>query len=323
MGHEHNHSTSDMGDKRLVAAIGVNALLTLAQVIGGILSGSLSLIADALHNLSDAASLAIALIARKIGRKPPDAFKTFGYQRSETIAALINLVTLVIVGLYLVYEAIGRLFVPQPVEGWTIVVVAGIALIVDLATAILTYSMSKNSMNIKAAFLHNVSDAMASVGVVVAGTLILLYGWYWTDTLLTLMIAGYVLWQGFSMLPKTIHLLMEGTPRGLSIDEVINAMEHVEGVVSVHHVHVWELAEHAAAMEAHVVVKKNNLPNIERVKADLKRMLKGQFAVNHSTLEIEQEGSGCVDALTKGKRVGTSACSTELTSNSTPPNSHT
>jgi cobalt-zinc-cadmium efflux system protein len=273
-------------------------------VVGGILSGSLSLIADALHNLSDAASLAIALIARKIGRRPPDAFKTFGYRRSETIAALINLVTLVIVGMYLVYEAIGRLFAPQPIEGWTVVVVAGIALIVDLATAILTYTMSKNSMNIKAAFLHNVSDAMASVGVVIAGTLILLYGWYWTDTVLTLMIAGYVLWQGFSMLPKTIHLLMEGTPKGVSIDDVISAMEHVDDVVSVHHVHVWELAEHTIALEAHVVVKKANLPDIERVKTDLKRMLHDQFDVSHSTLEIEQEGSGCVDTQTNSKRGG-------------------
>ncbi|GFZ82566.1 cation efflux system protein [Pseudohongiella nitratireducens] len=304
MGHEHNHSTKAMGDKRLIAAIGVNAILTLAQVVGGILSGSLSLIADALHNLSDAASLAIALIARKIGRRPPDAFKTFGYRRSETIAALINLVTLVIVGMYLVYEAIGRLFAPQPIEGWTVVVVAGIALIVDLATAILTYTMSKNSMNIKAAFLHNVSDAMASVGVVIAGTLILLYGWYWTDTVLTLMIAGYVLWQGFSMLPKTIHLLMEGTPKGVSIDDVISAMEHVDDVVSVHHVHVWELAEHTIALEAHVVVKKANLPDIERVKTDLKRMLHDQFDVSHSTLEIEQEGSGCVDTQTNSKRGG-------------------
>lgn len=304
MEHEHNHGTNAMGDKRLIAAIGVNAILTLAQVVGGILSGSLSLIADALHNLSDAASLAIALIARKIGRRPPDAFKTFGYRRSETIAALINLVTLVIVGMYLVYEAIGRLFAPQPIEGWTVVVVAGIALIVDLATALLTYTMSKNSMNIKAAFLHNVSDAMASVGVVIAGTMILLYGWYWTDTVLTLMIAGYVLWQGFSMLPKTIHLLMEGTPKGVSIDDVINAMEHVEDVVGVHHVHVWELAEHTIALEAHVVVKNANLPDIERVKADLKRVLHDQFDVSHSTLEIEQEDSGCVDTQTNSKRGG-------------------
>ncbi|MDO3382459.1 cation diffusion facilitator family transporter [Gilvimarinus algae] len=296
MGQEHNHGAETLGDKRLIAAIGINALLTLTQIIGGILSGSLSLIADALHNLSDAASLVIALVARKIGRRPPDAFKTFGYRRSETIAALINLVTLIIVGMYLVYEALGRLLSPQPIEGWTVVVVAGIALIVDLATAILTYTMSKNSMNIKAAFLHNVSDAMASVGVVIAGTLILVYGWYWTDTVLTLMIAGYVLWQGFSMLPKTIHLLMEGTPEGVSINDVIGAMESTSNVEGVHHVHIWELAEHRIALEAHVVVKKANLHDIERLKIELKHLLHNQFGVSHSTLEIELDGSDCVYA---------------------------
>ena len=284
MAHEHNHNTEAIGDKRLIAAIGVNTVLTLAQVVGGILSGSLSLIADALHNLSDAASLVIALIARKIGRKPPDAFKTFGYRRSETIAALINLVTLIIVGLYLIYEAIGRFFAPQPIEGWTVVVVAGIALIVDVVTALLTYTMSKNSM-----------DALASVGVIIAGTLILLYDWYWTDTVLTLMIAGYVLWQGFSMLPKTIHLLMEGAPEGVSIADIINVMEQVDDVESVHHVHVWEIAEHTIALEAHVVIKKASLPDIERVKTDLKRVLHEQFKVSHSTLEMELDGSVCID----------------------------
>ena len=175
------------------------------------------------------------------------------------------------------------------------VVVAGIALIVDVVTALLTYTMSKNSMNIKAAFLHNVSDALASVGVIIAGTLILLYGWYWTDTVLTLMIAGYVLWQGFSMLPKTIHLLMEGAPEGVSITDIINVMEQVDDVVSVHHVHVWEIAEHSTALEAHVVIKKASLPEIERVKTDLKRVLHERFKVSHSTLEMELDGSVCID----------------------------
>ncbi|WP_285276449.1 cation diffusion facilitator family transporter [Halopseudomonas bauzanensis] len=292
----HNHNPETLGDKRLVAAIGVNIVLTFAQVVGGVLSGSLSLIADALHNLSDAASLVIALIARKIGRRPPDAFKTFGYRRSETIAALINLVTLIIIGLYLIYEAIGRFFSPQPIEGWTVVVVAGIALIVDVVTASLTYTMSKNSMNIKAAFLHNVSDALASVGVVIAGTLILLYGWYWADTVLTLIIAGYVLWQGFSMLPKTIHLLMEGVPEGVSIPDIIDVMEDMSGVESVHHVHVWEIAEHSIALEAHVVIRTVDLPDIERLKAELKRVLHEQFKVGHSTLEMELDSSVCIDA---------------------------
>lgn len=296
MGHSHDHGTENMGDTKLITAVGVNVLLTAAQVIGGVLSGSLSLIADALHNLSDAASLGIALFARKIGRKPADEHKTFGYKRAEVIAALINLTTLVIIGLYLIYEALWRLAEPKEIEGWTVVIVAGIALAVDIATAVLTYTMSKNSMNIKAAFLHNISDALASVGVIIAGALILLYGWYWVDTLLTLVIAGYVLWQGFTMLPKTIHLLMEGTPEHLSIDEVIAAMEAMEGVKNVHHVHIWQLDEQHNALEAHVVVNSDVAAEIEKVKAALKTMLTEQFDVGHSTLEFEYANhSNCDD----------------------------
>jgi len=287
MGHEHHHhhDIETMGDRRLIVAIAINMLLTLAQVVGGIISGSLALIADALHNFSDAAALLIAWVARRIGRKPADHFKTFGYKRAEVIAALINLVTLVLVGLYLIYEAIWRVFEPQIIEGWMVIIVAGIALIIDVVTAMLTYSMSKHSMNIRAAFLHNVSDALASVGVIVAGTLILLYDWYWTDTVLTLLIAGYVLYQAATLLPKTIHILMQGTPEDISINEVIQVMEQVTGVSNVHHVHIWQLDEHKNALEAHVVI--SDFVEIETVKTALKVELEQRFNIGHSTLEFE------------------------------------
>lgn len=274
-----------MGDQPLLVAIAINMVLTLAQVVGGILSGSLSLIADALHNFSDANSLLIALVARKIGRQPPDAFKTFGYKRAEVIAALINLVTLVLIGFYLIYEALWRFYTPQEIEGWIVVMVAGVALVIDLATAMLTYSMSKNSLNMRAAFLHNVSDALASVGVIVAGSLILLYGWYWTDTVMTLIIAGYVLYQAATMLPTTIHILMQGTPESLTIDEVITAMEEVEGVCNVHHVHIWQIDEHHNSLEAHVVI--NDFAETEPIKTAVKAELDRQFSISHSTLEFE------------------------------------
>jgi len=285
MGHEHHHDVETMGDQRLLIAIFINMLLTLVQVVGGIVSGSLSLIADALHNFSDASSLLIAVVARKIGRQPPDAFKTFGYKRAEVIAALINLVTLVLIGLYLIYEALWRFYSPQEIEGWIVVIVAGVALVIDVATAMLTYSMSKNSLNIRAAFLHNVSDALASAGVIVAGSLILLYGWYWTDTVMTLAIAGYVLYQAATMLPLTIHILMQGTPENLTIDEVIIAMEKTTGVCNVHHVHVWQIDEHQIALEAHVVI--TDFAQTEQIKTALKADLKQRFSIAHSTLEFE------------------------------------
>lgn len=178
-----------------------------------------------------------------------------------------------------------RFITPEPIAGWTIVIVAGIALIVDIFTALLTYSQSKNSMNIRAAFLHNLTDAFASVGVIIAGSLIFLYGWVWTDAAMTLLIAGYVLYQGITEIPKVIHLLMEGTPEGVSIDDVIRALEQNEGVEDAHHVHIWQLDEQRNALEAHILLK--NGANMDQVKTSLKTILHDEFKIEHSTLEFE------------------------------------
>ena len=283
-GHHHHTPESDRG---LLGAVFINILLTLAQVVGGVISGSLSLIADALHNLSDATSLGIALFARAISRKPADKTKGFGYQRAEVIAALINLTLLITVSLYLVYEAVWRILEPQVVTGLIIVMVAGVAFVVDMVTALITFRMSKNSLNMKAAFLHNLADALTSIGVIIAGALILLYQWYWVDTLLTFLIAGFVLWQGIIMLPKTIHLLMEGTPENLSSDEIKASLEEAKDVEDVHHIHVWNLDEHRIALEAHVVVATNELQEVEIIKRKLKEILKERFQITHSTLEFE------------------------------------
>ncbi len=293
MAHDHIHDNQKKGHDKLTLAIAVNVMLTLAQVVGGLLSGSLSLIADALHNLSDAASLGIALFARIIGNKPADKVKTFGYKRAEVIGALINLTTLILMGIYLIYQALWRFVVPNEISGWLVVMVAIFALIVDVVTAVLTYTLSKGSLNMKAAFLHNVSDAMASVGVIVAGSLILLYQWYWVDALMTLLIAGYVLWQGFAMLPKVIHLLMEGMPENLSLDDIVGAMEATPNVLSVHHVHVWQLDEEKNALEAHIVIDTTNLNELENIKQTLKLLLAQRFKISHSTLEIETPLSLC------------------------------
>ena len=287
MSRNHHHHHASESDRSLLIAIFLNGLLTLAQVIGGIISGSLSLIADALHNISDVASLGIALFARTISRKPADEFKSFGYQRAEVIAALINLTLLITVSIYLIYEAVWRVIEPQVIVGWIIVLVAGIALIVDMVTAMITYRLSKNSLNMKAAFLHNLSDALASIGVIIAGALILLYQWYWVDTLVTFLIAGFVLWQGIIMLPKTVHLLMEGTPEELSSVDIKSAMEEVDDVEDVHHIHIWNLDEYRIALEAHVVVTADKLQKVEAIKKKLKQVLKKKFEISHSTLEFE------------------------------------
>ena len=293
----HDHGNGAGGDKRLVGAVLVNVLLTIAQVVGGLLSGSLSLVADALHNLNDAASLGIAIVARRIGRRPADSRRTFGYRRAEVIGALINLTTLIIVGLYLIYETIRRYFDPGPIEGWIIVWVAGIALVVDILTAVLTFSLSKGSLNIRAAFVHNVSDALASLAVIVAGTLILLYEWTWTDLVATLLISAYVLYQGVTMMRDTIRILMEGVPPDIRIADVSSALIDVAGVRDVHHVHVWQLDEDHRALEAHLVVQDDAAENATQIRRSAKKLLSDRFDIGHSTLELElpDEAKHCAD----------------------------
>ena len=284
MAHHHQGVQTDSG---LLVAVSINVLLTVVQVAGGIISGSLSLIADALHNLSDAASLGIALFARAIGRKPADQYKSFGYQRAEIVAALMNLTILLVVSLYLIFEAFWRIAEPREVVGWIIIVVAGGALFIDTVTAFITFKMSKTSLNMKAAFLHNLTDALGSLGVILAGALIILYQLYWIDTLIAFVIAGFVLWQALKILPKTIHILMEGTPENLSAVEIKLAMERADSVEDVHHIHVWNIDEHRVALEAHVVVSVSEFKEVELIKATLKKMLFIDFNVDHSTLEFE------------------------------------
>lgn len=282
----HDHGRPSGGDRNLVLAVFINVLLTVAQVIGGILSGSLSLIADALHNLSDAAAIGIALVARRIGRRPADSKFTFGYQRAEVVGALINLTTLIIVGLYLIYEALSRFADQQPIAGWTVIWVAGIALVIDIATAVLTYRMSAGSLNIRAAFLHNVSDALASIAVIVVGVLVLIFEWYWTDLVATALIAGYVLYQGLSMMRETVRLAMEGVPPDIKLGEVRSALAAIRGIMDVHHLHVWQLDEHRRALEVHLITQAEGVEGIA-LKTQVRQMLAKQFRIEHSCLELE------------------------------------
>lgn len=290
--HHHDHGAQG-GDRRIGWAIFVNVLLTGAQIIGGIFSGSLSLIADALHNFSDAASLMIAFAARRVGRRPADGAMTFGYVRAEIVAALINYTTLIVVGLYLVYESMMRFIQPEPIEGWTVVIVAGIALAIDVATAMLTYAMSKSSMNIRAAFLHNVADALGSVGVIIAGTIVLIYGWTWIDPAITLLIAGYILWQAFSEIGGSIRVLMMGTPEDIDIDRVVSDLQALDGVESLHHVHVWALDEGHNALEAHLVVAGSSFAEVAKVKKLARTLLRERHRISHCTLEIETQEDRC------------------------------
>ncbi len=281
----HTHIDPASGDRRVSIAIWANALLTVAQIVGGILSGSLALIADALHNFSDMASLVIAFAARKIARRPADERMTFGYGRIEVVAALINYTTLILVGVYLIYEGGMRLVDPTEVAGWTVVILGSVALIVDTLTALLTYSMQKGSVNIRALFLHNLSDALASVAVIIGGSLILLYNMWWVDPAITVGIALYILYLAVTEVGRPIRILMLGSPPNLDNKAVVGAIRDIDGVHDVHHVHLWQMQENQAALDCHVVI--GDEATSEDVKSAVKARLADEFGIQHSTLELE------------------------------------
>lgn len=300
MSHDHTHIDPSSRDKRVALAIWANATLTLAQIAGGIFAGSLALIADALHNFSDMASLVIAYAARKIARRPADARMTFGYGRIEIVAALINYTSLIIIGLYLVYEGGMRIIDPPDIKGWWVVWLGCVALVVDTLTALLTYSMQKDSINIRALFLHNLSDALASVAVVIAGVLILLYDMRWVDPAITIGIAGYILYLGLTEIGGTIRTLMLASPTNIDTDAVIQTLLDIEGVIDLHHVHFWQMGEHDSSLEAHVVVEDSLWDQLENTKYRIKRVLEQEFDINHSTLEFEHPDHTHKDARIYG-----------------------
>ncbi|WP_432255087.1 cation diffusion facilitator family transporter [Limimaricola sp. AA108-03] len=299
-GHHHHHIDPEAGDWRVGGAIAVNLALTLAQIVGGLVSGSLALIADALHNLSDAVSLGIALAARRIARRPADAEMTFGYGRAEVVAALVNYTTLILIGLYLGYEAIARIFAPEPVIGWIMIWVAGLALVVDLVTAALTYAMSRDSVNIRAAFAHNLADALGSVAVIVAGVAVLVFGWVWVDPAVTLAIAGYILWMSLGQIGGVIRILMLGAPPDLDTAAVLDHLRGIDGVASVHHVHLWQMQENTPALDAHVAVPQGRWGEADAIKARVKRALGERYGICHVTLEMECAAHACDGACAIG-----------------------
>lgn len=282
MGHGHNHTVenNNKSDRQLAFAVVINVILTSAQVIGGIISGSLSLIADALHNLSDAAAIFIALIARKIGNKLADENYHFGYKRAEILATLLNSTTLIIIGGFLIIEAIESYFNPSPINGWIVVWVAVIALIIDLATAVLTYfAGAKKSMNIRAAFVHNVSDAMASLVVIIAGTLIILYQWYIVDLIATILISAYVIYHGIILMLESCRILMQAAPADFNRQQVMNNLIDEFKLTKVHSIKAWQTDDNTTYCE--LVITHSNATDIENIK----RYLHNHFNIEHCVIE--------------------------------------
>ena len=296
-GHAHHHLPADASDALLGATVLLNILLSVAQLVIGVFASSVALIADALHNTADAAALMIAFAARKISRRPPDQHFTFGYQRIELIAAMINLTALIVLSGFLITESVKRLLNPEPVLAIWVMVAAGVALVIDIATVILLWSSARESLNVRAAFLHNLSDAGTSLGVLGGAIVIHYFGWYWVDPLLGLVIAAYILVTAVFMIRQVAALLMNRIPQGLSVSEVQEAIIGHECVDAVHHLHIWQLDEHQNALSAHLVLSSNlSVEETQAVTATLNQTLRA-LNISHVTLQFEPPGSRCDDQM--------------------------
>lgn len=289
MGHDH-HAPSLRGG-RLFFAFTINSFLTAVQVVAGWLAGSLALIADALHNFSDAAALLVALIAHRIAHRPADEIRTFGYYRAELLGALINLTTLLLLALFLSYQAVWRFLEPKPVDGWLVVQVGALAFAVDFFTVLLLWRGARRSLNVRAAFLHNLADALGSVAVILSGVAVLKWGIFWVDPLCSLLIAGYIALHALGDLRRTISILMQSAPEGIDLERLTSRLRSVDGVEELHHLHLWEIDEHCPSLEAHVVISERERQG--EIKRELKRLLAEEFGIHHSTLEFEWKGERC------------------------------
>lgn len=287
--HVHGHgATRSIQRRALWIALSLNAGYMGAEVIGGLAFNSLALLADAAHMLSDVVGLAIALFAQAMMTKAASARHTYGLQRGEVLGALANGIALVAVAGWIVFEAIRRLSSPEPVEGIGVVIVASIGLAVNLVSAVILGRAQGSSLNMRGAFLHMAADAAGSVAVIAAGTAVLAWGATWADPLASLLVALLVLWMTWSLLRDTVHVLMEGAPKGMDPEAVEAALEEQDDVKSVHHLHLWTLASDVPALSVHVVLADDRtLHEAQERGVVLRQMLLERFGIEHVTLELE------------------------------------
>lgn len=282
-GHEHHHDVSEKTISYLMWSFIINMMLSLVEIIAGLVAGSIALIGDALHNTSDAFSILIAVIAFKIGRKKADKHYTYGFKRAETIGGFVNLILLFVAGVYLAVEGIMRFIQPETIEGRVIIWVSVLALMVDAMTAKLSHHGSAHNTNLRMVFLHNLADALGSVGVIVSGICVVLFDVYWVDGLVAILIAGYMIYHAVLSFPKIVRILMNAVPETVNIAHIEQALLKIKGIQNVHHIHVWCVNEHDVSLECHVQADK---PEVVRAA---NQMLKEQFGITHSNIQVEKE----------------------------------
>ena len=286
--HNHSHSHSDLKGRNLFISILLNIGITVAQVIGGVLSGSLALLSDALHNFSDVISLVVSYIANKLAKKKASLHKTFGYKRAEILAAFINAATLIIVAVLLIIEAIERFKNPQEIESNLVIWLSVIAILGNGFSVLLLKKDAEANMNMKSAYLHLLTDMMASVAVLIGGLLMKYYQAYWVDSVLTFLIALYLIWMGFDLLKTSTKVLMLFTPEDIPIKQIVAEINGFESIKNVHHVHVWQLNEEEIHLEAHIDFNNDiTLSQFDSVLHEIEDLVFNKYDINHVNIQPE------------------------------------
>ena len=292
--HSHDHSVvlSNV-NAAFVTGIVLNFLFVVVEVIAGLWIHSLSLLSDAGHNLADVGALALSLLAFKLLKVKPTDQYTYGFRKTSILVALFNAVVLLVSIGAIVYEALHRLLNPQPLPGTTVAIVAGIGIVINSVTALLFFREKEKDMNIKSAYLHLMSDAIVSLGLVAGGIVIFYTNWFWIDSALSIVIAIVILFTTWGLLRSSLRLSLDGVPENIHIDDIKATAMKVKGVKDLHHIHIWAISTTENAMTAHLVLSKETTTEQEQI---IKQELKHEFVhknINHITIETERENEAC------------------------------
>jgi len=256
--------------------------------VGGIISGSLALISDSLHNFSDVLSLVFSLFAHKLSRRKASIDQTFGYKRAELIAAFINAINLIVVALFLVYEASTRIFHPEPIQSGLVIWLAVLGILVNGGSVLLLKKDSEHNLNMKSAYLHLLTDMMASVAVLIGGLLMKFYGWFWVDSLMTLLIALYLIYVSYDLIKSATKMLMLFTPDFINIKEIVREVHKIKGVNKLHHIHVWHLNDDELHLEAHLDCSEDiKMSEFNILLSEVEIVLFEKFNINHINIQPE------------------------------------
>lgn len=287
MAHHHHHSNNSHSGKILVTIL-LNIGITVAQVIGGLWSGSLALLSDALHNFTDVVSLIISYIASLFAAKDASIERTFGYKRAEILAAFINASTLIVIAAILIKEAIERFFSPQDIESNLVIILSIVAILGNGFSVLLLKSDSKRNMNTKSAYLHLFSDMLASVAVLIGGLLMKYFSIFWIDSVLTLAIALYLVIVSIDLLKQSYSVLMLFTPENINVEEIAVYIRKLKGISDLHHIHVWQLNEDEIHLEAHCRFKEDiKISEFDKILIEIEDILHEKYNINHVNIQPE------------------------------------